>query len=238
MLDDNDLSDEALSNTTNMIRIQWAVILVLVVMCGSLYKYGNNAEIELGVMDEMILDRCIYKTSKGLAATDDEFDYSEILNISLHYCHELSYTALTLEDFRIRKRKFVDQANSEPILLATVVFITLSGVSLAMYQVYISFKLAGTVEQANASLDTELTAHKDSGIIIRSSVTGLLILIVSFAFFFLYIRYVYKIEFVKIDVDSDRVVSGDVPVVGASNTLPSTFISSNVGDISPDTDSK
>jgi hypothetical protein len=72
-----------------------------------------------------------------------------------------------------------------------VVLITLSGVALAAVQLLTSYTLASTGHLQGDGV-TDLTLEQGK-LAIKSSVTGLVVLVVSLAFFWIYIIYVYRI---------------------------------------------
>ena len=94
--------------------------------------------------------------------------------------------------FEVNRDKYIEQNYEDRILLWMVVAITISGVLLAGLQLFASFKLASE-GKAEFARDSDITIEKDR-LSLRSSVTGLLILIISLAFFIVYVKYVYKID--------------------------------------------
>jgi hypothetical protein len=94
-----------------------------------------------------------------------------------------------LADFNIRRSNLVEQQVEGRIVLWMVVAITLSGVALAGLQLLAAYRLA---DSGHGDLATaqEITLEQNK-ISLKSSVTGLLILVVSFAFFMVYVAWVY-----------------------------------------------
>jgi hypothetical protein len=94
-----------------------------------------------------------------------------------------------LADFNIRRSNLIEQQVEGRIVLWMVVAITLSGVALAGLQLLAAYKLAGA---GHGDLETpqEITLEQNK-ISLKSSVTGLMILVVSFAFFMVYVAWVY-----------------------------------------------
>jgi hypothetical protein len=115
---------------------------------------------------------------------------------ALWTANEICYSHLhgqgLLNDFKIRRLKFTQQAYDERILLWMVVTITLSGVALAGVQLLASYHLAiqgkGTLDQQN-----ELSVERGK-LSLKSSITGLLILVCSFAFFWVFVYEIYVIH--------------------------------------------
>jgi hypothetical protein len=108
------------------------------------------------------------------------------------YCYSVVRSQGLLNDFTVRKLNFVQQYRANGILMWMVVVITISGVILAGLQLFASYQLAVTQRTALAGSD-ELSLKRDQ-IVLKSSVTGVLILLLSFAFFLVYVLYVYRFE--------------------------------------------
>jgi hypothetical protein len=116
-------------------------------------------------------------------------------------CGNQIFNGLYLDDFLIRRQKFIQQELDERVNLWLVVTITISGVILAALQLFMSFKLAS---------DGRLDFAKDSQLVVeagkislKSSITGVLILALSLAFFMIYVVYIYSIHEVPLDRPSN-----------------------------------
>ena len=107
-------------------------------------------------------------------------------------CYNHAYRALLLDDFRIRRTAYVQQQFQGNVMLWMVVAITLSGVALAGLQLLAASRLAAT-GQASLASDGVLSLERGK-ISLRSSVTGLLILVVSLAFFGIFVSWVYQLS--------------------------------------------
>lgn len=108
------------------------------------------------------------------------------------YCFEQVGRALLLEEMDIRRAAYELQQFQNVVMLWMVVAITLSGVALAGIQLLIAFKLAaGGI--ASPDDNSELTIERGK-VSLKSSITGLLILVVSLAFFAIFVLWVYRIE--------------------------------------------
>jgi hypothetical protein len=117
-------------------------------------------------------------------------------------CYAHLHQQALLNDFRIRRLKFTQQTYDERVLLWMVVVITLAGVGLAALQLVGSFRLA-SVGAANFDQQTELSVQQGK-LSVKSSVTGLLILICSFAFFWVFVYEVFVIKTVDVDGGSSN----------------------------------
>jgi hypothetical protein len=108
----------------------------------------------------------------------------------LTFCWEKLRRQGLLNDFLIRRVNFQHQHLADVVILWMVVVLTLSGVVLAGFQIVASTRLGQ--EAGPEPPSSELLIERDR-LFLRSSITGLFILIVSFAFFFTYVLHVYKI---------------------------------------------
>lgn len=141
------------------------------------------------------------KIGACVQAVFDQTKPDKITNPLIHetslICQARLHHEGLLRDFELRRAKFHSQAYQEGILLWMVVSITITGVGLAGLQLLLAFKLAttgnGRLAESN-SLDIER-----GKLSVKSSVTGLLVLICSFAFFWVFVREIYVVK--PIDVD-------------------------------------
>lgn len=129
---------------------------------------------------------------------------SDLQSASAH-CYSDLYRLGMLNDFQIRRMKFVQQTYDERILLWMVVAITLAGVVLAGLQLIGSYRLLAS-GQNQMGTDGEVTLERGR-ISLKSSVTGLLILGLSFAFFVVFVYEVFTIKEVRIDPQPAQQVS-------------------------------
>ena len=116
----------------------------------------------------------------------------------LQSVHDLCYNQVrneeVLTEFEIRKNAYRQQQNQGPWLLGLVLVITLSGVLLAAVQLFWGYKLsvAGKAVAGDASAST--LSVTPAGVSVSSTVTGVLILALSFAFFYIFIQQVYVVH--------------------------------------------
>lgn len=122
-------------------------------------------------------------------------------------CGEQIYDIDALNDFSIRKEKFTRQELDERVILFLVVAITLSGVGLAGLQLLASYKLASR-RRLKFTEDSTLSLEHDK-VSLRSSVTGLLILVVSLGFFIIYVKWIYMIR--ETGVEAPPALHQDLP---------------------------
>jgi hypothetical protein len=116
-------------------------------------------------------------------------------------CANQVYFLDVMEDFDIRREKLLRQELDERVILWMVVAITTSGVALAGLQLLASYRLAsaGTAKLADENRLTVEAGADANKISIQSSVTGLMILVVSLAFFIVYVKWIYMINEVSIE---------------------------------------
>lgn len=117
-----------------------------------------------------------------------------------------------LKDFSYRREKFDQQVHDDNIMLWMVVIITIIGVILAGLQLYTSYMLA-MAGKVKGSQDSSVTIEAGK-IAVKSSITGLLILAMSFAFFCVFVVEVYTFKEDKVDYPKAAASSRDLGVQG------------------------
>ncbi len=167
-----------------------AVLAIALFMFGlivGVYFIENSANTFSFLRDIPTLQQCI----------DARFEDANIpeLDARLNYCHELIYVQSELNEFTIRRLVFQSQHNSDMVLLWMVVFITIAGVLLSGLQLYTSYRMMsdGIIAPGGPEQGHSLEIERGK-VALRSSVTGLFILIISFAFFYVFVIFVYKID--------------------------------------------
>lgn len=160
------------------------------------YSLSQSANFDT-VMKAPSIGECTEKTSASLdqrqAPTIETFE--SVLN----YCYSFARDEDLMKDFTIRKLNFAQQYRANGILMWIVVLITVCGVVLAAFQIISSYRLVSAAEDIPAN-QTELILTRDT-LALKSSVTGLFILAISFAFFLAFVIYVYRFE--KVDDQED-----------------------------------
>jgi hypothetical protein len=117
---------------------------------------------------------------------------AKVLRQLVEHCYSMIHSQGVLNDFSIRKLNYVQQYQANGILLWMVVFITVAGVLIAGVQIAASYQLASKNKASIVQRD-EITVKLDQ-IVLKSSVAGISILLLSFAFFLVFVRYVYQFE--------------------------------------------
>ena len=118
---------------------------------------------------------------------------SESLRDAREHCYSLIQGQGLLSDFAIRRLNFFQQYRANGVLMWMVVAVTFSGVSLAGFQLWASYRLAATNKTPLPASNGELSLKRDR-LVLKSSITGLFILLISFCFFLVFVFYVYRLE--------------------------------------------
>jgi hypothetical protein len=118
---------------------------------------------------------------------------AETLRDAREHCYSLIQSQGLLSDFAIRKLNFFQQYRGNGVLLWMVVAVTFSGVLLAGLQLCASYQLAILNKASLDSGDSELVLKRDQ-LVLKSSITGLFILLISFCFFLVFVLYIYRLE--------------------------------------------
>ncbi len=140
------------------------------------------------------IEKCI---STDLERIKPEKVDAQLLRVISNDCAERIRQQNFENDSLFKRLKFVQQVADGRVMLWLVVVITFSGVVLAGVQLLASYKLAVIGREAFGQ-SMELAVEKDKASL-KSSVTGLFILAISFAFFLVFVHQIYKIETVKMD---------------------------------------
>ena len=98
-----------------------------------------------------------------------------------------------LSDFAIRRLDFFQQYRANGVFMLLVVVVTVSGVVLAGVQLWASYQLAAANKTLPDVGNGEMILRGNQ-LVLRSSITGLFILLISFCFFLVFVLYVYRLE--------------------------------------------
>lgn len=200
-------------------RPRWAVFglgAIAVLAMGFFVGYFARATTShaetIPTLERVSISRCV---SERIALLKPEKLEAQALEDAAGACHRLLYNELLINDFTLRRTKFLEQSRDGHVLLWVVVAITISGVALAALQLAASYQLAYS-GAGDATPTSDLTLEKNR-ISLKSSVTGLFILLFSFAFFALFVSEVYTIKELRVGTD---------PQAPAPSTAAVTQISS------------
>lgn len=92
-----------------------------------------------------------------------------------------------------RKNVFKWQLFSSKLIFFVVIGLVVSGIYFAGLQFFHAIKLSKKVGDLEKSMNTELAASSNE-VKVSSPVLGVIILVLSFLFFFLYLKFVYPIQ--------------------------------------------
>ena len=160
---------------------------------------------------------CIEGVLKTLAPSDVNAGlYTRVWRL----CGNQIFNGLYLDDFLIRRQKFIQQDLDERVTLWLVVAITASGVILAALQLFMSFRLASD-GRLDFMKDSQL-AVETGKISLKSSITGLLILALSLAFFMIYVVYIYQIHEIPLSRPSNLQTPTEIENIDPPTAAPST----------------
>jgi hypothetical protein len=175
---------------------------------------GPSPNEEIVVLDEATKLNSCRTNSIGLLKPE-RIDIILLTQLS-DFCYNQVRGEDLLGDFHVRKLNFIQQEYDSRILLWMVVAITISGVVLAALQLLAGYRLAsvagvdfasGQGGEVKAGVDFASAQGGEvkfdpKSVSLKSSVTGLLILIISFAFFIVYVKWVYPIQ-TRMDPEAD-----------------------------------
>jgi hypothetical protein len=146
------------------------------------------------------------------------------LNEITSYCYSFLRSQQLLNDYNIRRAVFGEQIYMSRILLWMVVIITFSGTTFAGLQLFATYNFAtkelatgtpsGAVTRRDG--DSEIIVAKDR-VVLRTSVIGLIVMVLSLAFFLIFVLYIFK--FYETDVDRG-VVNSDETTETTPNLAP------------------
>lgn len=175
-----------------------AETVILVLIIGTLAGWAGRqfTLLERSVPDVEIptthsISTCVEKRATPAIQTANMPLAREHLTI----CIEEVSRHLELNDFQIRRMKFMSQYYAEKVSLWMVVFVTVAGVFLSAFQLWTSYTIARS--SAGAGTDAHEVTLETGRIIVKSSAIGLMVLFTSLAFFLVFVINVYKLDEVK-----------------------------------------
>jgi hypothetical protein len=133
-------------------------------------------------------------------------------------CYSQIRGEFELGDFAIRRSALIDQLFETLVIMWMVVAITISGVVLAGVQLAAAYSLA-SLGKGEFAQPTEMSL-KQGRISVQSSITGLLILTVSLAFFVVFVKFVYKLEVVNTSRETESLAAQAPAAISAKFKLP------------------
>lgn len=190
--------------------------------CGWLLALRVSAREPVIIDEAAKLGAC--RTNAIALIKPEQVDVPFLAHIS-DFCYGQVRGEDLLGDFYIRKLSFVQQQSNTGVLLWMVVAITIAGLLLAGFQLLAAYRLANN-GRGEFSQGGELSLDAKS-ISLKSSVTGVIILTLSLAFFITYVKWVYPI---RTQMDSEvAAINPNVPIAIRSH-VPITLSAGGVGE--------
>ncbi len=214
-------------------RSRWRAIIVICLLATiavAILSYViislSQTKIHAPIAEEKLVSSCIATYLNIAKPQNADLDWLNKLN---GFCYNSARSQLIVDEENIRKERY-----ENIVLLFMVVMITLSGVALAGLQLLASYKLAvlGRGELAGGG---EISYAKDA-VSFKSSVVGLVILFISFAFFMVFVHDVYTLKEVTSSAASQpgilatentplrNLLPAPLPAIGNSQSAPQTAV--------------
>ena len=155
-------------------------------------------------LDANLMEKCLQQQAGQTASSDDSL---RIADLCLAEVRD-QYEAYGLRsDTEIRRAAFINQQAHGTNILVFVIVMTAAGVVLAAVQLLLAYLLA---RRGGTSIETDNAVKlARNSIYVRSSVSGVAIIAISFGFFFLYIRYVYPLSELRGAANASAVLPAD-----------------------------
>ncbi|MFM0347313.1 hypothetical protein [Paraburkholderia sp. RL17-347-BIC-D] len=133
-------------------------------------------------------DRAFARLGKATADIDTLKQVSE-------FCHNESGYAYNQTEWEVRRGAYEQSQTQSDAILRLVEGMTWGGIALAALQLAFVFALSWRERKllTDASEFTAESSKEASKLYFKSSLAGLMILVITFFFFYLYIRYVYPV---------------------------------------------
>jgi hypothetical protein len=166
------------------------IILATAGLVTGILAWNSGSSQPTSVQLPASISECVPDTLKLIS--NGELPTPDIVKFSKEHCYSLIRSQELLNNFYIIDLGYAQQYRTNPVLLWLVVGVTISGVILAALQLLASYQLAiSRFHEMDGG--GEMSLKRDQ-IALKSSVTGLFILLMSFAFFLVFVFYVYRIE--------------------------------------------
>ena len=171
-------------------KLKWFITILLVI-----FTNGNAfAQNEKAPQHSFNIDSILQKTDARVNTSAADSVMKKLAVLS----KEDSALKKAISEYNLfglahRKSSLQWNLNSSIIIFWTVIFLVLSGIAFAGIQFYIAMQAAkktGVVKPEETATQVEATVQ---GIKVSSPVLGVIILIISMLFFYLYLKYVYPV---------------------------------------------
>jgi hypothetical protein len=185
-------------STSTLVATAIAICLASVIGGALLQSLRSSVPI-IALQEVQSIDTC---SQKILSSTDKSLLGNPVAaNVTLkainEICYDKGYKQAELNEYQIRRMQFFEQYYSERLFVWMVVGITISGVILAALQLAASYRLS-SLGRGLPTDSAEISVERGK-LVVKSSIMGVLILIISFAFFATYVRYIYPNQEVSVD---------------------------------------
>jgi hypothetical protein len=170
--------------------------LIFVALAGFLIGlYSGYATLDIPIIrqpEPQSMSACVSDTLQHYFSEKNSAS-AETLQYARDHCYSLIHSQGLISDFDIRKLVYFQQYRANGALMWMVIIVTFSGVLLSALQLFASYRLAAANRTALPAEDAQIILKHDE-LALKSSVTGLFILLISLCFFLVFVRYVYKID--------------------------------------------
>jgi hypothetical protein len=171
----------------------WLTLTAFVGLLAGLFAGYAASDLPIAKQADLpSMNQCVIDTSNLFSQKNSPT--SETLRDARDHCYSLIQAQGMLGDFAIRKLNFFQQYRANGVFMLLVVAVTVSGVLLAAVQLGVSYQLAAASKTSPiADNNSELILERGR-LVLKSSITGLFILLISFCFFLVFVLYVYRFE--------------------------------------------
>jgi hypothetical protein len=207
----------SLQNLWNKLYVKLTLIAIAGFLIGSFFGYSVS---ELPIEKQPALpsmSQCVTATLSLFGPKDPPT--AEVLRDAREHCYSLIQAQGLLSDFAVRKLNFFQQYRANGVLMWMVVAVTFSGVLLAGLQLWASYQLAIANKSSLDVSDSQFVLKRDQ-LVLKSTITGLLILLISFCFFIVFVFYVYRFETVEDHANSASPPVPTLPMGGLGPPAP------------------
>lgn len=189
------------------------VLFALVFIVGAVFLFHKYTEGNFEGINSDQLVPCLERYGVRGDLSNAEF---RTVGSVYSLCYSIVSTDLTAQEQMIINQNYVFQRSENVVLMIMVVLITLSGVVLAALQLLGSYKLA-SLGKGTLSEGSEINVSV-SNLAVKSSVVGVTILGISFAFFLVFVLYVYTIKNDRVNSTANR--AAPPPTVNVPSAIP------------------
>ena len=212
-----DSPGKGLKNVWTAFNGKWALAAIVGLLIGLFVGYSVD-EPPIPKQSELpSMSQCVTDTLSSFGLRNPLT--AEALRDARDHCYSLIQAQGLFNDFAIRKLNFFQQYRANGVLMWMVITVTFSGIFLAGLQLWASYHLARANKKSLNVSDGQLILKRDQ-LVLKSSITGLFILLISFCFFLVFVFYVYRLDTTN---DHANSISPPVPTLpmGALGPAPS-----------------